>query len=290
MRNSAVVQRWMQENRPPVAVHADPERDHRAHRQRARRADQRHRDHSSINWGAVRVISLENQQQMMEEIRSQYSRAASTRRRSRTGASRSARATSSPARSTPPTSASATSAACSTTCSSRCSASRPARSCSRTRPTRPRPSSATDCGYGACVSALRGAARRACLARCRRGCSCWLLIARLRGPRRTARKGARSALDAGQPREALAALNEQLEVDSDEGVPEKIEGDKRCSARPRDRAAAARAATSSRAATSRSRDKQIEVLDFSRSTPRRHREVHVLGRRRARTRRRRTRS
>ncbi|HEY2733500.1 MAG TPA: penicillin-binding protein activator LpoB [Polyangiales bacterium] len=72
LRRSAVVQRWMQENRPPVTVlpmknetseHIDSSLD-------ALISDV---ETQLIEWGAVRVISLENQQDMMNEIRRQYS-------------------------------------------------------------------------------------------------------------------------------------------------------------------------------------------------------------------------
>ena len=71
MRNSAVVQRWTQENRPPVAV-LPMENQTSEHIDSALNALISDVETQLINWGAVRVISLANQQQMMEEIRRQY--------------------------------------------------------------------------------------------------------------------------------------------------------------------------------------------------------------------------
>jgi penicillin-binding protein activator len=71
MRTSAVVQRWMQEDRPPVAVL--PLRNETSeHIDSALNALISDIETQLINWGAVRVISLQNQQSMMEEIRRQY--------------------------------------------------------------------------------------------------------------------------------------------------------------------------------------------------------------------------
>jgi uncharacterized protein (TIGR02722 family) len=72
MRNSAVVQRWMQEDRPPVAV-LPLQNETSEHIDSALNALISDIETELINWGAVRVISLQNQQQMMEEIRRQYS-------------------------------------------------------------------------------------------------------------------------------------------------------------------------------------------------------------------------
>jgi penicillin-binding protein activator len=72
MRQSAVVQRWMQEDRPPVAV-LPLQNDTSEHIDSALNALISDIETQLINWGAVRVISLQNQQQMMEEIRRQYS-------------------------------------------------------------------------------------------------------------------------------------------------------------------------------------------------------------------------
>jgi penicillin-binding protein activator len=71
MRHSAVVQRWMQEDRPPVAV-LPLENDTSEHIDSALNALISDIETQLINWGAVRVISMQNQQQMMEEIRRQY--------------------------------------------------------------------------------------------------------------------------------------------------------------------------------------------------------------------------
>jgi len=71
MRNSAVVQRWMQEGRPSVAVL--PMRNETSeHIDSALNALISDIETELINWGAVQVISLANQQNMMEEIRRQY--------------------------------------------------------------------------------------------------------------------------------------------------------------------------------------------------------------------------
>ncbi|HMI92433.1 MAG TPA: penicillin-binding protein activator LpoB [Polyangiales bacterium] len=72
MRNSAVVQRWMQEGRPPVAV-LPLQNETSEHIDSALNALISDIETQLINWGAVRVISMQNQQQMMEEIRRQYS-------------------------------------------------------------------------------------------------------------------------------------------------------------------------------------------------------------------------
>ena len=72
MRSSAVVQRWMGENRPPVAVL--PMRNETSeHVDSALQALISDIETPLINWGAVRVISLENQAAMLTEIRRQYS-------------------------------------------------------------------------------------------------------------------------------------------------------------------------------------------------------------------------
>lgn len=72
MRNSAVVQRWMQENRPAVAV-LPIQNETSEHIESALNALISDIETELINWGAVKVISLQNQTQMMEEIRRQYS-------------------------------------------------------------------------------------------------------------------------------------------------------------------------------------------------------------------------
>lgn len=71
MRTSAVVQRWMQEDRPPVAV-LPLQNETSEHIDSALNALISDIETQLINWGAVRVISLQNQQNMMEEIRRQY--------------------------------------------------------------------------------------------------------------------------------------------------------------------------------------------------------------------------
>lgn len=71
MRNSAVVQRWQQENRPSVAV-LPMENQTSEHIDSALNALISDVETQLINWGAVRVISMQNQQQMMDEIRKQY--------------------------------------------------------------------------------------------------------------------------------------------------------------------------------------------------------------------------
>lgn len=75
----------------------------------------------------------------------------------------------------------------------------------------------------------------------------------------------RSALDAGRPKEALGLINESLDVDSAQKLPEKVTGDNALLLL--DRAMVLQALgdfkTSSR--DLESSDKQIEVLDFSRN-------------------------
>ncbi len=71
MRKSAVVQRWMQENRPTVAV-LPIQNETTEHIDSALNALLSDIETELVNWGAVQVISLQNQQQMMEEIRRQY--------------------------------------------------------------------------------------------------------------------------------------------------------------------------------------------------------------------------
>ena len=72
MRNSPVVQRWMQEDRPAVAV-LPLQNETSEHIDSALNALISDIETQLINWGAVRVVSLQNQQNMMEEIRRQYS-------------------------------------------------------------------------------------------------------------------------------------------------------------------------------------------------------------------------
>jgi uncharacterized protein (TIGR02722 family) len=72
MRRSAVVQRWLAENRPPVSVL--PIRNETSeHVDSALQALISDIETKLIEWGAVKVISLENQQSMLNEIRRQYS-------------------------------------------------------------------------------------------------------------------------------------------------------------------------------------------------------------------------
>ena len=71
MRRSAVVQRWLAENRPPVAVL--PIRNETSeHVDSALQALISDIETKMIEWGAVNVISLENQQSMLNEVRRQY--------------------------------------------------------------------------------------------------------------------------------------------------------------------------------------------------------------------------
>jgi len=72
MRNSAVVQRWQQEGRPSVAV-LPMQNDTSEHIDSALNALISDIETQLVNWGAVRVVSLQNQQQMIEEVRRQYS-------------------------------------------------------------------------------------------------------------------------------------------------------------------------------------------------------------------------
>jgi penicillin-binding protein activator len=70
MRHSAVVQRWLAEDRPPVAVM--PIRNETSeHVDGPLQALISDVETKLIEWGAVRVISLENQQALLEEIRKQ---------------------------------------------------------------------------------------------------------------------------------------------------------------------------------------------------------------------------
>jgi uncharacterized protein (TIGR02722 family) len=71
MRRSAVVQRWMAENRPSVSVL--PIRNETSeHIDSALQALISDVETKLIEWGAVKVISLENQPEMLNEIRRQY--------------------------------------------------------------------------------------------------------------------------------------------------------------------------------------------------------------------------
>jgi penicillin-binding protein activator len=72
MRTSAVVQRWSQEDRPPVAV-LPLQNETSEHIDSALNALISDIETQLIEWGGVRVVSLQHQQNMMEEIRRQYS-------------------------------------------------------------------------------------------------------------------------------------------------------------------------------------------------------------------------
>jgi uncharacterized protein (TIGR02722 family) len=72
MRTSAVVQRWMQENRPPVSV-LPLQNETSEHIDSALSALLSDIETELVNWGAVKVISLQQQPSMMEEVRRQYS-------------------------------------------------------------------------------------------------------------------------------------------------------------------------------------------------------------------------
>jgi hypothetical protein len=79
-------------------------------------------------------------------------------------------------------------------------------------------------------------------------------------------KGARSALDVGQPREALKLINEELEVESAKELPDEIAGDQILLVLDR---AVVLQQLDQYALSSRdleAADKQIEVLDFSRGS------------------------
>jgi uncharacterized protein (TIGR02722 family) len=72
MRTSAVVQRWMSENRPPVSV-LPLKNETSEHIDGPLQALISDVETKLIEWGGVRVISLENQQDLLSEIRRQYS-------------------------------------------------------------------------------------------------------------------------------------------------------------------------------------------------------------------------
>jgi hypothetical protein len=79
-------------------------------------------------------------------------------------------------------------------------------------------------------------------------------------------KGARSALDVGQPRQALKLLNERLEVDSEKEVPPKIEGDKILFVLDRSVVEQQLGMFELSSRDLELGDKQVEILDFSRGT------------------------
>jgi uncharacterized protein (TIGR02722 family) len=72
MRTSAVVQRWTAENRPGVSV-LPIQNQTTEHIDSALNALISDIETELINWGAVKVISLQQQQAMLTEIRKQYS-------------------------------------------------------------------------------------------------------------------------------------------------------------------------------------------------------------------------
>jgi len=72
MRTSAVVQRWMNENRPAVSV-LPMKNETSEHIDGPLQALISDVETKLIEWGGVRVISLENQQDLLNEIRRQYS-------------------------------------------------------------------------------------------------------------------------------------------------------------------------------------------------------------------------
>ena len=72
MRTSAVVQRWSSENRPPVSV-LPMKNETSEHIDSPLQALISDVETKLIEWGGVRVISLENQQDLLNEIRRQYS-------------------------------------------------------------------------------------------------------------------------------------------------------------------------------------------------------------------------
>ena len=71
MRTSAVVQRWSGENRPSVAV-LPIKNETSEHIDSPLQALISDVETKLIEWGGVRVISLENQQDLLNEIRRQY--------------------------------------------------------------------------------------------------------------------------------------------------------------------------------------------------------------------------
>lgn len=72
LHTSAVVQRWLSENRPSVSV-LPMKNETSEHIDSALEALISDVETKLIDWGAVKVISLENQQDLMNEIRRQYS-------------------------------------------------------------------------------------------------------------------------------------------------------------------------------------------------------------------------
>jgi len=72
LRTSAVVQRWSSENRPSVSV-LPIKNETTEHIDSPLQALISDVETKLIEWGGVRVISLENQQDLLNEIRRQYS-------------------------------------------------------------------------------------------------------------------------------------------------------------------------------------------------------------------------
>jgi len=72
MRTSAVVQRWASENRPAVSV-LPIKNETSEHIDSSLQALISDVETKLIEWGGVRVISLENQQDLLAQIRKQYS-------------------------------------------------------------------------------------------------------------------------------------------------------------------------------------------------------------------------
>jgi uncharacterized protein (TIGR02722 family) len=72
LRTSPVVQRWMSENRPAVCV-LPMKNETSEHIDSPLQALISDVESKLVEWGAVRVISLENQQDLLNEIRRQYS-------------------------------------------------------------------------------------------------------------------------------------------------------------------------------------------------------------------------
>ena len=72
MRTSAVVQRWSSENRPAVSV-LPMKNETSEHIDGPLQALISDVETKLIEWGGVRVISLENQQDLLNQIRRQYS-------------------------------------------------------------------------------------------------------------------------------------------------------------------------------------------------------------------------
>jgi penicillin-binding protein activator len=72
MRASSIVQRWSTENRPPVSV-LPLKNETTEHIDGPLQALISDVETKLIEWGGVRVISLENQQGLLDQIRRQYS-------------------------------------------------------------------------------------------------------------------------------------------------------------------------------------------------------------------------